>query len=165
MCPALRLLLGVAPILLVGSLGASDAKVDLSGLVDKAAAESILGTTVKDPSPINVEGRDGYYSKCNYYGDAPGKLLILRVYQAAPGFDAAEELEHLHATSGLTKAVADLGDKAELASGSASGLGENVTMIYVVKGQTLVTVGLRGFDEDAAVEKVKTVAKLIVEHL
>lgn len=161
----LRLVVGTATLLLVSSLGAADGRVDVSTIVDKAAAESILETSVKDPSPINIDGRDGYYSKCNYYGSTPPKLLILRVYQAGPGFDAAKELEQVHATSGLTKPMTDLGDKAELASGSGSGLADKVTIAYVLKGQTLVTVGLRGFDEDAAVAKVKNVAKLILEHL
>ncbi|MEY2545282.1 MAG: hypothetical protein QOG48_399 [Verrucomicrobiota bacterium] len=147
------------------SLGAADEKIDVAKIIDKAAAEAILGSDVKDPTPINVEGKDGYYSKCNYYSADAGKLLILRVYQAAAGYDASKELDHVHATSGLTKIFSGIGDKAEIASGAGSGLGDNVSMLYVVKGTTLVTVGLRGFDEDAAAEKMKTVAQKILEHL
>lgn len=151
--------------LFVTSLGAADSKTDVSAIVDKAAAESILGTSVKDPMPINIEGNDGYYSKCNYYSAAPGRLLILRVYQAAAGFDAGQELDHVRATSGLTKAISDLGEKAEVASGAGSGLADDVTMIYVLKGRTLIIVGLRGFDEAVGVEKAKAVAQKILEHL
>jgi hypothetical protein len=161
----LRIAAACACVALASSLGATEEKIDLAKIIDKAAAEAILGTDVKDPRPINVAGKDGYYSKCNYYSAGPGKLLILRMYQAAPGYDASKELDHVHATSGLTKTVSGLGDKAEIASGAGSGLSDNVSMLYVVKGTTLVTVGLRGFDEDAAAEKMKTVAKTILEHL
>ena len=166
MNPIARVLYGGAAILLVGgSLGAAESKPEVATIIDKATAESILGGMVKDPTPLNVEGKDGYYSKCNYYSVAPGRLLMLRIYQAGTGFNASKELDHVHATSGLTKSISGLGDKAEVASGVGSGLSEKVTMIYVVKGNTLITVGLRGFDEDTAVEKVKTIAQKILEHL
>ena len=144
---------------------AAETRVDVSSIIDKAAAESILGSSVKDPTPRNIEGKDGYYSKCNYYSATPGKLLILRVYQAAAGFDPKKELEQVRASSGLSKAVSGLGDKAELSSGPASGLSANVTMLCVVKGDTIITIGLRGLDEEAAVEKAKSVAQKIIEHL
>ena len=39
-------------------------------------------------------------------------------------------------------------------------------MLYVVKGNAFLTVGLGGFVDDAiALEKAKTVAQKIVEHL
>ncbi|SRR5581483_3945726 len=161
----LRVAGAVAFVVAASSLAAADERIDVAKIIDKAAAEAILETDAKDPRPINVAGKDGYYSKCNYYSTGPGKLLILRLYQAAAGYDASKELDHVHATSGLTKTISGLGDKAEIASGSGSGLSENVSMLYVVKGTTLVTVGLRGFDEDTAAEKMKTVAKTILEHL
>lgn len=147
------------------SLDAAEEKIEVAKIIDKAAAENILDEPVKEPSPINVTGKDGYYSKCNYYSASAVKLLILRVYQAAAGYDPGKELDHVHATSGLTKPVSDLGDKAEIASGAGSGFGDKVSMLYVVKGTSLVTVGLRGFDEDAAAEKMKMIAQKILEHL
>lgn len=152
-------------LLALASLGAAQEKIDVAKIIDKAAAEAVLGTEVKEPAPINIDGKDGYYSKCNYYSTSASKLLILRLYQAAPGYDPRAELDHVHATSGLTKPVSDLGDKAEIASGAGSGLNDNVSMLYVVKGTTLVTVGIRGFDEEIAADKLKTIAQKILEHL
>lgn len=156
---------GALALVLVGELVAAETRVEVASIIDKTAAESILGSAVKEPTPRNIEGKDGYYSKCNYYSATPGKLLILRVYQAAAGFDAKQELDQVRASSGLTKSLSGLGDKAELSSGAASGLSNNVTMLSVVKGNTLVTVGLRGLDEDVAVEKVKEVAQKILARL
>lgn len=161
----LRRWVGIVLLAAASSLGAAEEKIDLGKIIDKAAAEAVLDADVKDPSPINIEGKDGYYSKCNYYSAVPGKLLILRLYTAAAGYDPGKELDHVHATSGLTKPVSGIGDKAEVASGAGGGLSENVSMLYVLKGTTLVTVGLRGFDEDKAMEKMKTVAQKILEHL
>jgi phosphotransferase system HPr-like phosphotransfer protein len=152
-------------IIAVASNLPAQTHIDVSSVIDKTAAESMLGGPVKTPTPRNVEGTDGYYSKCNYYSVAPGKLLILRVYQAAPGFDAKKELDQVRASSGLTKSISGLGDKAELSSGAASGLSANVTMLSVLKGNTLITVGLRGLDEDEAVERVKGVAEKILARL
>jgi hypothetical protein len=143
----------------------ADTRIEVARIIDKAAAESILGDRVKDPTPRNIKGKDGYYSKCNYYSAAPGKLLILRLYQAAPGFDIKQELDQVRASSGLSKSLSGIGDRAELASGPAGGLSTNVTMLYVVKGETLITVGLRGLEEEIAVEKAKEIAQKILERL
>lgn len=143
----------------------AQSRIDVSTIIDKAAAESILDTAVKDPSPRNVEGRDGYYSKCNYYSATPGKLLILRVYQAAAGSDPKEALEQVRASTGLTKSLPGIGDKAELSSGTATGIAVNITMLYVVKGDSLITVGLRGLDEESAIAKARSIAQKILEHL
>lgn len=148
-----------------GSLIAADDKIEVAAIIDKAAAESILDTQVKDPTPVNVEGKDGYYSKCNYYSFDARRLLILRVYRAAPGFDPKQEIEQVRASSGLTKSVSGLGDKAELSSGTVAGLTLNVTMLYVAKGDTLVTVGLRGLEEETAIATAKNVAQKILERL
>jgi hypothetical protein len=160
-----QFLAGAIPLLVAHSLLAVETQLDVSSIIDKNTAESILGETVTAPTPHNVEGKDGYYSKCNYYGATTGKSLVLRVYRAAGGFDAKKELDQVRATSGLSKSISGLGDKAELSSGAASGLSSNVTVLYVAKGQTLVTVGLRGLDEQEAVEKVKDIAQKILEHL
>lgn len=155
---------GIA-IAAVHSLAAAETKPNVSTIVDKAAAESILGVEVRNPTPRNEDGRDGYYSKCNYYSTVPGKLLILRIYQAAPGFDPKLEIDQVRASSGLTKSISDLGDKAELSSGNVNRPSVNVTMLYVAKGNALVTVGLRGLDEETAIAKVKSIAQKILERL
>jgi len=151
---------------LIGVAAAADSHVDVSKIIDKTIAESILEEPVTAPSPRNVEGADGYYSKCNYYSNDAKKRLILRVYQAAAGFDPQKELESMAENTGAMRAISGLGDKARLSSGVQGGLPDKVVILYVVKGNALVTVGLGGFDDDnAAVEKVKGAAQKIVAQL
>jgi hypothetical protein len=116
--------------------------------------------------PRNVQGGDGYYSKCTYYAVAPGKTLLIRVYQAAPGYDGRKELEVVTKDTAEVKPVSGLGDKAVVTSGTASGLPSRVTMLYASKGNSLITVGLSGLDDETAtLEKAKSVAQKILTHL
>jgi hypothetical protein len=143
-----------------------DQHIDVSQIIDKSDAESILEEPVRSPTPRNVEGGDGYYSKCNYYGSRSAKALILRVYQAGPGHDPQKELEAVEESSGAMRAIPGLGDKARLSSGVAAGLPPNVVMLYVIKGNTLITIGLSGLDDEASErEKVKRIAQSILAHL
>jgi hypothetical protein len=151
--------------LTTSSLFAADAHIDVSRIIDKAAAESVLGETVKTPAPRNMEGQDGYYSKCTYYTGTPGKSLVLRVYQAAAGFNPYKELEQVIETSGSMRAVAGLGDKARMSSGVEGGLPPRVVMLYVIKGNALITIGLGGLDDEVAQEKIKDVAQKIIAEL
>ena len=81
--------------------GAPEKRIDLAAIVSKKDAESTLGEAVKDPQPRNEEGADGYYSRCNYYSQNPGRSLVLRVRQASAGQLApAKQLEELMAGSG-----------------------------------------------------------------
>jgi hypothetical protein len=151
---------------LTNSLWAENVGFDVSQVVDKAAAEAVLGETVKTPTPRNLEGKDGFYSKCNYYGATTGKTLIVRVYQAAAGFDPAKELETVAENTGAMRAVSGLGEKARISSGAEGGLPSHVVMLYVVKGNALITIGLGGVEDDAAAaEKVKSVAQKILAKL
>ncbi len=153
--------------LVAGSATASraDDRPDVSRIIDQATAESVLGEKVKVPAPRNLDGDDGYYSKCNYYSATSNKALVLRLYQAAPGFNARQELEAVRVSTGTPKPVAGLGDKAQIYSGPASGLSANVVMLYVVKGNSLVTVGLSGFDEETGLEQAKKLAQKIVTQI
>jgi hypothetical protein len=164
-----KLLFHLATFFLAGGAGvaiAADSKIDVSKIIDKQAAESILEEPVKAPSPRNVEGSDGYYSKCNYYSTDAKKRLILRVYQAAAGFDPQKELESVAENTGAMRAISGLGDKARISSGAEGGLPSQVVILYVVKGNALVTVGLSGFEDDnVAAEKVKRAAQKIVAQL
>jgi hypothetical protein len=143
--------------------------MDISQIITKADAESILGEKVKDPSPRSGEGKDGYYSKCNYYSVSRGKSLVLRVQlpDGASGIDPQKELELVAASSGPMKTIDGLGDKAELfASGTDNGGVSHVLMLYVEKGNAFVAIGLGGIDdESAALEKMKTIAQRILERL
>ena len=61
-------LAGLIVSLLTISLLAAEKSIDVSAIVPKTEAEEILGEPVRNPTPLNVNGKDGYYSKCNYYG-------------------------------------------------------------------------------------------------
>lgn len=144
---------------------AADNRIDVSSIVSKTDAKTILGAEVKDSRPRNVQGGDGYYSKCNYYSVSPGKTLLIRVYQAAPGYDAQKELETVTKDTPAVKAVSGLGDKAVVTSGVASGLPSRVLMLYVMKANTLITIGLSGLDDEVASEKARSIAEKILAQL
>jgi hypothetical protein len=74
-------------------------------------------------------------------------------------------LEAVRASTGAAKPVAGLGDKAQIYDGADSGLPNNVVMLYAVKGNSLVTVGLSGVDEEIALEKTKQIAQKIIDQL
>jgi len=159
-------LLGLVLCALPTAVFPAEAGVDVSQIIDKAAAEAVLEEPVKPTTPRNVEGKDGYYSKCNYYSANSGKTLIVRVYQAAPGFDPQRELEQVAENTGAMRAISGLGEKARISSGTQGGLPSHVVMLYVVKGNMLITIGLGGLeDETAAGEKTKTIAQKILAAL
>lgn len=163
---SLRFSVAVLIGVVIGSLGAADRHIDVSRIFNQAAAELVLGDTVTAPAPRNIEGKDGYYSKCNYYTATPGKSLIIRVYQAGSGFNPYKELDQLIESSGAMRAIPGLGDKARMSSGAESGLPPRVVMLYVVKGNALLTVGLGGLEDEAvAQEKIKDVAQKILAEL
>src|SRR4051812_38990862 len=156
-------------LLLAGAASAvlaADGRIDVSQIIDKATAEAILEEPVKAPAPRNVQGTDGYYSKCNYYSTDAKRRLIIRVYQAAAGFDPQKELEAMAENTGAMRAISGLGDKARISSGVQGGLPSQVVMLYVVKGNALITVGVSGFEDDnVATEKLKAAAQKIVAQL
>ncbi len=160
-----RLALIGSLVLTAASVWAAEDRLDVSLIIDKAAAESAMGEPVKVAAPRNLEGGDGYYSKCNYYSATSNKALILRCYQAAAGFDAKKELDSVKASTGTPKSVSGLGDKAQIYNGPESGLPVNVVMLYVIKNNSLVTVGMSGLDEETAVEKTKRLAQKIVTQI
>ena len=147
---------------------AADSRPDVSRIISKADASAILGASVKEPSPRSGDGADGYYSKCNYYSITRGKSLIIRLQLPGPkAIGPEKELELLAAANGAMERVSGVGDAAEIStSGGDSRFASRVLMLYVVKGNAFLTIGLGGFADDAiALEKAKTVAQKIVEHL
>lgn len=163
----LLLATSIVGLVTISAAGAEE-RIDVSAILKKSDAEKILGETVKAPTPLNIEAKDGYYSKCNYYGSKSIKCLLLRVRQAAEGsIDPDKEFEQVAATGGGIKVVEDLGDRAGMFNGAPeNGLPGNVIMLYVVKGKNFVTVGLGGIkDEGVALEKAKEVARKILAQL
>src|ERR1051325_10552606 len=92
---------------------AAEKPIDVSAIVPKAEAEKILGEPVRNPTPLNVNGKDGYYSKCNYYSTKSVKSLLLRVREASQGsLDPQTELNQLTGNGVKFKTIDGLGDKA-----------------------------------------------------
>jgi hypothetical protein len=161
-------LAGLIVSLLTISLAAAEKSIDVSAIVPKTEAEKILGEPVRNPTPLNVNSKNGYYSKCNYYGTKSGHSLLLRVRQANEGsVDPLTEFDQIASSGGKMKVIDDLGDKAGMFNGAPeNGLPPNVIMLYVVKGKSLITIGIAGIsDEVGALEKAKQVAQKILAQL
>jgi hypothetical protein len=161
-------LAGMIVSLLTISLLAAEKPIDVSAIIPKAEAEKILEEPVRNPNPLNVNGKDGYYSKCNYYGTKDVRSLLLRVRQATEGsVDPVTEFDQVASSGGKMKAIEGLGDKAGMFNGAPeNGLPPNVIMLYVVKGRSFITIGIGGMaDETAALEKAKQVAQKILAQL
>jgi len=138
------------------SLLAAEKPVDISAVVSKTEAEKILGESVRNPTPLNVDAKDGHYSKCNYYSTESVRSLLLRVRQASEGsIDPQTEFNQVTGNGVKFKTIDGLGEKAA-----------NVIMLYVVKGQSFVTIGVGGMaDEEAALTKAKQVAEKVLAQL
>ena len=78
-----------------------------------------------------------------------------------------KELELLVAANGPMEKVSGVGDTAQMfIGGGENGFTARVLMLYVAKGNAFLTIGVGGFtDEAVALEKAKTVAQKIFEHL
>jgi hypothetical protein len=167
---SIRKILGL--IFLAGGLTitvcAADSRPEVTQIITKTEAAAILGEPVKDPSPRNGDGADGYYSKCNYYSVRRGKSLVIRLQLPGPNaIPPQKELELLAAANGAMEKVTGVGDAAQMSISSGdSGAASRVLMLYVAKGNAFLTIGLSGLADDAlALEKTKTVAQKILEHL
>jgi hypothetical protein len=159
----------VAASLIVGlltiSLPAADKPVDVSAIVPKTEAEKILGEPVRNPTPLNVDAKDGHYSKCNYYSTKSVRSLLLRVRQANQGsVDPLTEFHQVTGNGAKATTIEGLGEKAAVLNGvPENGLPPNVVMLYVVKGNSFITIGIGGMaDEDAALTKAKQIVEKIL---
>ena len=93
----------------------ADPRIDVSRVIDKTEAATILGEAVKDSTPRNGDGADGYYSKCNYYSAHRGKSLVIRLHiPSANAIAPQKELQLLAATDSGMQSVPDLGDAAKM---------------------------------------------------
>jgi len=167
----MRRTLGAAIILAAVGLArdgrAAENRIDLAAIITKADAQSALGEAVKDAQSRNEEGADGYYSRCNYYSENPGRSLLLRIRQASAGqLEPKKQLEEMSAGNNKFKAITGLGDKAGFVKeGPDKGPG-HALLLYVAKESAFITVAISGIDDEkAATEKAKTIAKKILGKL
>ena len=146
---------------------AEEKRIDLAAVITKADAQIALGEAVKDPQARNDEGADGYYSRCNYYSENPGKSLVMRVRLTSAGqLEPKKQLEEITAEKERFKPVTGLGDKAALAREGPDKGPRHGLILYVVKANAFVMVGISGIDDEkAATEKARTVAKKILGKL
>jgi hypothetical protein len=147
----------------LGSTAAAD-KIDVSKVVTKADAESILGVPVKDAQGRNKEGADGFYdSEWSYYSVKGDKALVFDVL--IPGKDAPPHLAQtmfsvLPPGGGKSTAIDGLGDKA-IFYHDKTGL----EMLNILKGNILITVGMHGVPAKAALNQEKSMARKILALL
>ena len=152
---------------LASVFGAPAKKIDLATVVTKTEAETALGEAVKDPQARSGEGADGYYSRCNYYSENPGKSLVLRVRQASDGqLEPKKQLEEMTAGNQKYKPISGLGEKAAVVREGPEKGPSHVLMLYVAKKSAFVTVGISGVDDEkVATDKAKTLARKILRKL
>jgi hypothetical protein len=152
---------------LVSVSRAVEKQIDLAAIITKTDAQTALGEAVKDPQARSDEGADGFYSRCNYYSENPGKSLVLRVRQASDGqLEPKKQLEEMSAGNQKFKPISGLGDKAAIVREGPEKGPSHVVMLYVAKKNTFVTVGISGVDDEKiATNKAKTLAKKILGKL
>jgi len=153
---------------LTSSLSGADNRPDVAQIITKSDAADILGEAVREPSPRSGEGADGYYSKCNYYSTRRGKSLGVRLQLPGPNAIAPDkELQLVAQANGSMENVPGVGDAAQMfTAGGESGFASRVLMLYVVKGNAFLTIGVGGFANDAiALEKAKMIAQKLLERL
>ena len=158
-----RLLIAALFTAVVG-LGAStalaDEKVDVSAVITKADAEKILGVPVKDARGQNKESKDGFYdSEWSYYAMKGDMALVFDFLVGPPGL-ATTMLSALPTDGGTFTNLEGFGDKA-IFYHDKTGL----EMMNILKGNTLITIGIHGMPGSAALEQEKAVATKILSHL
>jgi hypothetical protein len=146
---------------------AAETRIDLATVITKQDAQTVLGEAVKDPQARSDKGADGYYSRCNYYSENPGKSLVLRVRLTSAGqLEPKKQLEEMSAEKDKFKPVTGLGDKAALVKEGRDKGPRHALILYVAKANAFIMVGISGIDDEkSATEKAKTLARKILGKL
>src|SRR5439155_22316385 len=136
-------------------------KVDVSKVITKSDAEKILGVPVKDAKGRNQNGTGGYYdSEWSYHAIKGDKWLYFDVlYAGKPGL-AATIFSILPADGGKSTRIDGLGDKAIFCPNETG-----MAMLHVLKGNTLITIGIDGLPASAVVDPEKSMATKILANL
>ena len=139
-------------------------KIDVPKVVTKSDAEKILGVPVKDAKGRNQNGTDGYYdSEWSYRAIEGGKGLYFDVLYAgrkAPPLLTQTMFSVLPADRSKSTRVDGLGDKAIFCPNETG-----MAMLHVLKGDTLITIGIHGLPANAAFEPEKSLATKILANL
>ena len=139
-------------------------KIDVPKVITKSDAEKILGVPVKDAKGHNQNGKGGYYeSEWSYRAIEGDKGVYFDVLYA--GRDAPPRLTQtmfsmLPADGSKSTPIDGLGDKAVFCPNETGR-----PMLHVLKGDILITIGIRGLSADAALEHEKAVAAKLLAHL
>src|SRR6266436_7074574 len=131
---------------------AAGEKIDVRKVITKSDAEKILGVPVKDAKGRNQNGTNGYYdSEWSYYAIKGDRALIFDVlYAGKPGL-AATMFSILPADGGKSTRIDGLGDKAILCPNETG-----MAMLHVLKGNTLITIGIHGLLANAGLDPEKS---------
>jgi hypothetical protein len=100
-----------------------------------------------------------YDSEWSYYATTGDKALVFDFLVGPPGL-AATMLSVLPTGGGKFTKLEDFGDKA-IFYHDKTGL----EMMNILKGNTLITIGIRGMPGPAALEQEKAVVTKILSHL
>jgi hypothetical protein len=147
----------------MGSATAGD-KIDVPKVITKSDAEKILGVPVKDAKGRNQNGKGGYYeSEWSYRaieGDKGVYFDVLYAGRDAPPHLTQTMFSTLPADGSKSTPIDGLGDKAVFCPNETGR-----PMLHVLKGDILITIGIRGLSADAALEQEKAVAAKLLAHL
>jgi hypothetical protein len=147
----------------VRSAVASD-KIDVPKVITKSDAEKILGVPVKDAKGRNQNGTGGYYeSEWSYRaieGDKGVYLDVLYAGRDAPPHLTQTMFSMLPADGSKSTPIDGLGDKAVFCPNETGR-----PMLHVLKGDILITIGIRGLSADAALDSEKSMATKILANL
>ena len=139
-------------------------KIDVPKIITKSDAEKILGVPVKDAKGRNQNGTNGYYdSEWSYRAINGEKALMFDVLYAgrkAPPHLTQTMFSVLPADRSKSTRVDGLGDKAIFCPTETG-----MAMLHVLKGDILITIGVRGLPANAALEPEKSLATKILTNL
>ena len=159
----INLLIVTALVVCAGCAIAGD-KIDVPKVITKSDAEKILGVPVKDAKGRNQNGKGGYYeSEWSYRaieGDKGVYFDVLYAGRDAPLHLTQTMFSMLPADGSKSTPIDGLGDKAVFCPNETGR-----PMLHVLKGDILITIGIRGLSADAALEQEKGAAAKILAHL
>src|SRR6266403_5867734 len=143
----INLLIVTAIVVCAGCAIAGD-KIDVPKVITKSDAEKILGVPVKDAKGRNQNGTGGYYeSEWSYRaieGDKGVYFDVLYAGRDAPPHLTQTMFSMLPADGSKSTPIDGPGAKAVFCPNETGR-----PMLHVLKGDTLITIGIRGLSADA----------------